>query len=332
MTMNSDAPLPIDTWSSDMQAAIRQICDIGAQTLQRHRQASSKAAAVADQWRLESRLEDERQALRQLHDGARLVITAVDTSRRLVHSEGVSDAARHRTMRQCAETIDANLPHIEQAILTVRHSALDLLRWTQRSAYIEDSDLPAQYRSSYARLISYAPVFQPVLETMRHDLLSLVRNGDPHPDLQLLLSALTRYIAVTDSARSFVRSVAEPPLQLVFHDTDTFQDDWQKIDAEQQGRLATEFNDCCQLLLYEPAEFNRRVDSVRPPLTDGMEASLCILPIDDKRVLFTVDEDPVFEQLTITLLRVVDAGDVEDACAAMIRALYSGLSDGDEQV
>ena len=326
MHPSTHAPLLIDTWSADMKAAIDQICEIGSLTLHTHREASDEAAVAADRWQLESRLEDERTALCQLFDRARLTVEAIENTRRLMHADEVSDATRHQSMRDCANTIDENVPHISQAFLTVRHSALDLLQWTQRSGKIEGSELPANYRASYAKLVAYTPIFRPFLESMQHELLALSKGPDHHPDVKLLLSALTHYNAVADSARSFVGSVVEPPLELVFHHTDIFDQDWQTIAAAEQGHLATEFNDCCQLLLYEPSEFRRRVEDIRAPLADGMEASLFALPVDDMRLLFTVDEDPLFEQMAVTLLRVVEFRDFENACDSVTRDLYRGLS------
>ncbi len=80
-----------------MQAAVDQIREIGSLTLHTHRQASDKAAAIADQWQLESRLEDELAALRQLFDSARLTVEAIENTRSLMHTEEVSDATRHQS-------------------------------------------------------------------------------------------------------------------------------------------------------------------------------------------------------------------------------------------
>ena len=70
-----------------------------------------------------------------------------------------------------------------------------------------------------------------------------------------------------------------------------------------QGRLATELNDCCQLLLYDAAGFHRLVENIEQPLPEGLNASLYVLPVDAWRIVFTMDEDPVFEQIMVTLLR-----------------------------
>jgi hypothetical protein len=327
MNISNATPFPIDKWSADMKAAIEQICEIGLQTMHTHRTANDKAAETADQWNLAERLEDERSALNQLFESVRQIIQALEGTRRLIHGNDVAEATLHQSMHESATTIDDNLPNFEQALLTVRHSALDLLRWTRRAGHLEESQLPGQYRASYANLLAYTPVFKPRLEAMQHELLEMSHGPAAHQDVQLLLSALTRYIGVVESARAFVRSVVEPPLELVFHDTDTFHDDWNKFEVADQSRLATEFNDCCQLLLYDMAEFHRRVDNVQPKLADGVDASLYVLSVDDVRVILTVDEDPVFEQLIVTLLRVVSVDDFENARDAVIQALYSEMSE-----
>jgi hypothetical protein len=319
-------PLPVQQWSAAMKTAIEEICEVGLRTLETHRKASDEAAAIADGWQLATRLEDERAALLRLFEHARRIIEAIEATRSLMHA-AVPETTLLANMGECADAIDENLPHLEEAFLAARHSALDLLRWTQRWGHMEGSELPAQYRASYARLIEYSPVFRPRSEAMQQTLLAMSKDKEVGPETRRLLSALTRYNAVADSARCFVKSVVEPPLELVFHDTESFQQDWHNFDAATRGHLATEINDCCQQLLYDPAEFDRSVQRIRPQLADGIDASLCVLPVDDNRILFTVDEDPVFEQLTITLLRLVPVVGFEGACESIIQDLYRGLQD-----
>jgi len=52
----------------------------------------------------------------------------------------------------------------------------------------------------------------------------------------------------------------------------------------------------------------RQKKEVNPQLPDAMDASLFTLPVDTGRILFTVNEDPLFGHLTVTLLRAVPAG------------------------
>jgi hypothetical protein len=320
-------PFPIEPWAADMRTAVQQVCDVGQQLLQRHRKANERAAAIADQWELAKRLEDERAGLERLFQSVRAIIESLEETRQKMHDDGGDSSALHPSLENSAHTIEEQLPRLEQALLTVRHAALDLLRWAKQWGCIEDSPLPDRYRESYAKLISYAPVFQPRLEAMQHDLVNLTNRANERPGVNRLLSGLSRYIGVVQSARALVRSIVDPPLDLEFHETDTFHQDWQSFDVAIRSQLATEFNDCCQFLLYDTADFHSRVENIRPQLGAEVEASLYSLAIDRVRVLFTVDEDPVFERITVTLLRVVDVSGFEQACAATIQALYSQMTD-----
>jgi hypothetical protein len=98
------------------------------------------------------------------------------------------------------------------------------------------------------------------------------------------------------------------------------------LDASEQARLGTELNDCCQFLLYDPAAFDRSVQNIQQPLALGIDASIYVLPVEDWRIVFTMDEDPLFGQLIVTLLRVVRSDDLEHAIASLIQLLYRDLA------
>lgn len=326
--MASDlSSFPVDSWLADMKTAVDRISELGMSILDTHRSASDKAAETADSWRLADRLEQERAALLGLLENVRQIIESIERCRQLMHTDAATSDDVHGAMNQCADAIADRLPEIENAFATIRHSALDLLLWTQRAGRIEGSELPGQYRASYAQLIAYAPISKPLMASLQDELLVLNSQPGLHPDIQRLISSLNRYNAVAESARGFVRSVVEPPLELVFHDTETFANDFQALSADQRGGLATELNDCCQLLLYDPAEFQRRVERTGPRLTEGMDASMVVFTGSDGcKVLFTVDEDPVFEQLAITLLRIVPEDELATATDDLTQALYRHLS------
>lgn len=318
---------PIDSWLTEMKDAVDRIARLGQAFLETHRRASDKAAANADRWHLAQRLDEERQALLDLLDCAGRVIRSIVECRRAVHAGTASNADLHQGLTDCADVIEETLPRIEESFVTSRHAALDLLRWAERAGKIEESTLPADYRASYARLISHAPVIKPLTETFQEDLLRLKEGERLHPVAQRLISVLSRYNAVMETARSFVRSVTEPPLELAFHETASFLEDVKALSREQLAAAATELNDCCQLLLYDVPEFNRRVRQVRPRLAAGIDASMVVLGVSGGfQVIFTVDEDPVFEQLSITLLRIVPEQQIEAATDDLARALYGHFS------
>jgi hypothetical protein len=318
-TISDLPPLPLDEWKADMTAAVDDICSLGLEILKVHRTASEKAAANAERWKLEERQQDEHAALLRLFDAAENITRKLDDAIQLLDDESLAAATA---------AIDRHLPSIEEAFLTARHAALDLLRWTRRAGRIDDSTLPDEYRAGYARLVSYSPKFRPRLEAMQQKLLKLANASETEGHVQALLSAITRYNGVMDSARGFVQAIVDPPLELVFQETNLFMEDLKSCSDEECGRLASALNDSCQFLLYDEAEFERCVEEVKPELPDGMEASLFTLPIDTIRILFTVDEDPVFGQLTITLLRVARADVYEMACESVIETLYGDLTQG----
>ena len=322
----NENPLPIEEWVAKMDQAIEQICSLGRKLLETH-SVSAEAKKVAQEWSLADRLDQEESALRELFRRARAILESIESARAAMVDPSAEVDQRHRAMHVAVDVINENLPEIEKAFLVSRHSALDLLRWADRSGFVEGSSLPATYRASYSELVSYTPVFKPRLEAMQHELLRQKDRGHVHEDVRHLLSALTRYNALADSARAFVRSIVQPPFELVFHDAETFQDDWEGIDVDRHGDLATEINDCCQLLLYDLDQFHRKVERVEPELIPGLDASLYLLPNEEWRVIFTVDEDPVFHEMRISLLRIVHESKYENALSDVIRELYAGWNE-----
>jgi hypothetical protein len=116
-------------------------------------------------------------------------------------------------------------------------------------------------------------------------------------------------------------------LEIVFHETESFLEDVKHLSTGERASLATDLNDCCQLLLYDVPEFNRRVKQVRPQLVEGVDASMAVLGVSGGyHVIFTVDEDPVFEQLSFMLLRVLPEDKIEAATNELAQALYGHFS------
>ncbi len=329
MSNHDDSPLPLAGWSADMQAAIVEIGEIGSRLLIQHRGVSEMASQIADQWRLRDRLEDERAALGNALSTLHRIWAAIDGTREAMNRTGGDETPLPQSMGECADVIESGLPALQSDFMTIRQCALDMLRWERRFGHIDGSELANDYRAGYARLLAYAPIFRPRLEAMQSDLLQQSRASHAPPELQRLLAALNHYMAVMESARAFVKSVVSPPMDLMFQDTESFQEGWQLLDPSFRGRLATELNDCCQQLLYDAAGFHQLVENIQHPLPGGLSASVYVLPVDAWRMVFTMDEDPVFEQIIVTLLRVVRADELKDVLASLARVLYRDFSNGD---
>jgi hypothetical protein len=318
---------PTDTWLADMKTAVAEITAIGSSILEAHREASARAAANAEDWHLVERLDRTREAMHCNVNSLRQIIESIENCRHAIYAEHPVEAEIHEAANFCSNTIEQRLPAIEDGLVTIRQSVLDLLQWTQRSGRLDESELPEQYRASFAKLIAHSPTFKPLMTSFQEDLLKLNESSSLHPDIQRLISLITRFNAVADSTRGFIGSIVKPPLELVFHETESFLSDLQKLSTGGKTRAATALNDCCQLLLYDPAEFRRRVTPVQPKLAEGVDSTLVVLNVcDDFRVIFTVDEDPVFKQLVATLFHILPVHDVADATDNLTRTLYDDFT------
>ena len=327
MSPSKPPPFPLDQWSAQMRTAIEEICATGSRLLATHRTASESGSRIADQWQLEDRLEAERGALQNVLSSLHQILAAIDSARRGINRANWNNSELRQSMADCADLIRDELPKLEVEFLQIRHSALDLLRWARQFARIDTSELPDDYRASYGKLLSFTPFFRPQLEAIRGECLQQSREAEVPRELHRMFSALDQYISAVESARAFVTSVVSPPIDLVFHHAESFEQDWQRIEQAVRGQLATAVNDCCQFLLYDPATFNDLVTQIEMPLSDGIDASLYVLPVDQWRIVLTMDDDPVFEQLNVTLLRIVSAEDLDSALSSLVKALYRDFSD-----
>ena len=66
---------------------------------------------------------------------------------------------------------------------------------------------------------------------------------------------------------------------------------------------------------------------------NGYESSLYILNVSEKlNVILTLDEDPIFDQLIVTLFRVVKYDKLNRAYQTVAESLYQELSCGDREI
>lgn len=302
----------VKAWVTAMTDAVSEIDEAGRELVAVHRVGSERAEEVCRNWRLEERQAEQRLALDSLFASAKEILESLVEAEHLLRAD---------TMAASAEAIEQNLPLIEEGFLSVRLCAQDLLQWADRHSLPENAGVTATYRAAHKKLTSYAPVLKPRLETLQEQLLGLATSKQAGPAVKSLLSAITRYNAVLDSARRFVAAVVEPPLELVFAETEQFVEDIQEIPLETRGLVGSELNDCCRSLMYDSAIFAKAVKAVETKQPAGIDSSLVVFESHGLRVLFTVEEDPIFGQLTVHLLRAVGDAEFDSACEDVDRAL-----------
>lgn len=311
LDMNSQT-FTVEEWAAAMMMAVSEIDEVGRDLLARTRLGSERAEEVCRNWRLEERQAEERAALSSLFAAAQEILESLVGAETLLQAD---------TMASASGAIEENLPVIEEGFLAVRHCAQDLLHWADRYGTPENSDASASYRAAHNNLTSYAPVLKPRLEALQARLLGLAASNETGPAVRSLLSAITRYNAVLDSARRFVAVVVDPPLELIFAETEQFLEDVQQIPLKTRGLVGSELNDCCGSLMYDPTVFAKTVKPVEVQQPEGIESSLVVFESHGMRILFTVEEDPIFGQLTVHLLRAVGEAEFDSACAGVSEVL-----------
>jgi len=113
-------------------------------------------------------------------------------------------------------------------------------------------------------------------------------------------------------------------MKLVFEVNDKFEKDLKRLGPPHHRMIVDKINAICSLLKYEPKVFFQHVyRPLIPHLAKGFKSSMYVLRADrDIRVILTVDEDPIFEQIIVTLMRVVRHNDLDKAFRGIAEALY----------
>jgi mRNA-degrading endonuclease RelE of RelBE toxin-antitoxin system len=115
-------------------------------------------------------------------------------------------------------------------------------------------------------------------------------------------------------------------MELVFEATRDFETDLARLNETDRRSIINELNTQERFLLMEPEKFCGAAP--RPhkvALREGLESTLYVLRTGREfRVIMTVDDDPIFQQIVITLFRVVRHEDTVTACREVADRLYQG--------
>lgn len=100
-------------------------------------------------------------------------------------------------------------------------------------------------------------------------------------------------------------------MKLIFESTESFEKEISFFDHDQRLLIVNEINDHFNLLFLNPAKFYQKIEQpLQFKLANDYDSSLYILGISDNfQLIFTLDEDSIFEQVIITLFRLVTEND-----------------------
>ncbi len=116
-------------------------------------------------------------------------------------------------------------------------------------------------------------------------------------------------------------------MELEFDITKLFDEDIARLPSAQKENIGNKINLISQSLLNGKKDFNE--NSSIPyifNLKGGLESSLFLIRVDaDNRVIAAVDEDPIFDKISLTLFRLVDKNKAENVYKEVGEEIYSKL-------
>src|SRR5262249_49047352 len=111
-----------------------------------------------------------------------------------------------------------------------------------------------------------------------------------------------------------------------FRSMAAFEQDLEKLTTLQRRRSISAINVKCPLWLKDRDQAEK--EFLRPyrfRLRGGLESSLYEIGVGkDRRVIVTVDDDPIFGRVIITLMRLVPQSERREAYGELARMLYPG--------
>lgn len=110
--------------------------------------------------------------------------------------------------------------------------------------------------------------------------------------------------------------------------TTSFSEDLTRLSSTQKKVVEREIDTVSQSFLNGKTEF--KANSSIPyifNLKGGLDSSLYLIKVDPAlRVIATVDEDPMFDKISLTLFRLVDKANAEDDYKQVGEEIYRKLN------
>ena len=119
-------------------------------------------------------------------------------------------------------------------------------------------------------------------------------------------------------------------MHLLFNSTESFEKDLQPLDASAQQGIVHRLNQIAPAFVEDKKAFARHARKpYKVQLGDGYDSSLYAVRIaPDLHAVLAVDDDPLFDQVIMTLIRVVNHADLKEAYGLAAKSLYQGPNGG----
>jgi len=116
-------------------------------------------------------------------------------------------------------------------------------------------------------------------------------------------------------------------MKLEFLITESFDNDIKRLSAVQRNKIKDEINLISGSLLNGRTSFMKKASM---PfifnLKGDLDSSLYVVKIDaEKRLVVAVDDDPIFDKISLTMFRLVNDDDAEKAYKEIGEQLYKSI-------
>ena len=117
-------------------------------------------------------------------------------------------------------------------------------------------------------------------------------------------------------------------MNLLFNSTEDFEQDLRTFDDATRQSIVERVNSVAQSFIENKSSFARQArQPYRIELNNGFDSSLYSVRVEPGiRLVLTIENDPLFEQVNVTLMRVVKRGDLREAYETAARNLYQHLN------
>ena len=122
-------------------------------------------------------------------------------------------------------------------------------------------------------------------------------------------------------------------MELLFESTNRFEKDLKSFDEPDKKRIVNALNQYGSEVRDDPSVTPHKVRPLRiPELKDVLDTTLYMLRVSlEIRVILTLDEDPIFDQVIISLLRVGRHDKMKDMVGGIAESLYQNMRNKDAE-
>ena len=112
-------------------------------------------------------------------------------------------------------------------------------------------------------------------------------------------------------------------MEVIFQHTNQFEKDLKKVSPDEKEKVVKQINRMAEYFSSDKNSFFKYAHRAQVTLRNGLESSLYIMRVGLKlRILFTIDDDPIFDQRIFTLLRLAKHDDYDKAFSQLAESLY----------